>query len=109
MRKPLRFLVGLIPCYPRDPWFGIPLLLDALNGVDSLRRVTAKTIKVTLPSAHVFLRRFYSPEHSARAYPRREDFLHAVEGILVEEAREVLAAGAECIQLPEWQQPDSGR
>jgi 5-methyltetrahydropteroyltriglutamate--homocysteine methyltransferase len=73
-----------------------PIVAD---GVAFLRRHTRRAIKVTLPSAYVLLRRFYSPEHSARAYPRREDFLHAVEAILLEEAHDVLAAGADCLQL----------
>jgi 5-methyltetrahydropteroyltriglutamate--homocysteine methyltransferase len=73
-----------------------PIVTD---GVAFLRRQTGRRIKVTLPSAYVILRRFYSPEHSARAYPSREHFLRAVEEILLEEARDVLAAGADCIQL----------
>lgn len=73
-----------------------PIVAD---GVAFLRRQTDRAIKVTLPSAYVILRRFYSPEHSRRAYPAREDFLHAVEEVLLEEARDVLAAGADCVQL----------
>src|ERR1044072_2670813 len=60
-----------------------PIVAD---GVSFLRRQTQRAIKVTLPSAYVILRRFYSPEHSVRAYPTREHFLHAVETILLEEA-----------------------
>jgi 5-methyltetrahydropteroyltriglutamate--homocysteine methyltransferase len=73
-----------------------PIVAD---GVSFLRRQTARLTKVTLPSAYVILRRFYSPEHSARTYPSREDFLHAVEAILLGEARDILAAGADCIQF----------
>jgi len=69
------------------------------GGIAFLRKLTDRAIKVTLPSAYVILRRFYSPEHSARAYPTREHFLHAVEEILLEEANDVLAAGADCVQL----------
>jgi len=69
------------------------------SGAAFLRRQTTWAIKVSLPSAYVILRRFYSPEHSARAYPSREHFLRAVEEILLEEARDVLAAGADCIQF----------
>jgi len=69
------------------------------GGVAFLRKLTDRAVKVTLPSAYVILRRFYSPEHSARAYPTREHFLRAVEEILLEEANDVLAAGADCIQL----------
>ncbi len=47
----------------------------------------------------VILRRFYSPEHSARVYPDRQDFLLAVEEILRDEARDCLAAGADCLQF----------
>jgi 5-methyltetrahydropteroyltriglutamate--homocysteine methyltransferase len=73
-----------------------PIVAD---GVAFLRKLTRRAVKVTLPSAYVILRRFYSPEHSARAYPTRERFLRAVEEILLEEARDVLAAGAECVQF----------
>jgi 5-methyltetrahydropteroyltriglutamate--homocysteine methyltransferase len=73
-----------------------PIVAD---GVAFLRRQTTRLIKVTLPSAYVILRRFYSPEHSQRAYPTREHFLRAVEAILLEEAHDILAAGADCIQL----------
>src|SRR6516164_1472676 len=40
-----------------------PIVAD---GAAFLRRQTARAIKVSLPSAYVVLRRFYSPEHSAR-------------------------------------------
>lgn len=73
-----------------------PIVAD---GVAFLRRLTTRPIKVTLPSPYVILRRFYSPEHSAEVYPTREHFLHAVEEVLLEEASEILAAGADCIQL----------
>jgi 5-methyltetrahydropteroyltriglutamate--homocysteine methyltransferase len=73
-----------------------PIVAD---GVAVLRGLTDRAVKVTLPSAYVILRRFYSPEHSARAYPSREHFLRAVEEVLLEEAAEVLAAGADCVQL----------
>ncbi len=71
----------------------------AADGVTFLRKLTTRAVKVTLPSAYVILRRFYSPEHSAAAYPSREHFLRAVEAILLEEADDVLAAGADCLQF----------
>src|SRR5207248_1397828 len=61
--------------------------------------LTDPAVKLTLPSAYVILRRFYSPEHSARAYPTREHFLRAVEEVLLEEANDALAARADCVQL----------
>lgn len=73
-----------------------PIVAD---GVTFLRQHTRHPIKVTLPSAYVILRRFYSPEHSSKAYPSREHFLRAVEDILLEEARANLAIGADCIQF----------
>jgi 5-methyltetrahydropteroyltriglutamate--homocysteine methyltransferase len=73
-----------------------PIVAD---GAAFLRRQTRRAIKVSLPSAYVILRRFYSPEHSAAAYPSREHFLRAVEDVLREEAQDVLAAGADCIQF----------
>ena len=73
-----------------------PIVAD---GAAFLRRQTARAIKVSVPSAYVILRRFYSPEHSAAAYPTREHFLRAVEEVLQEEALDILAAGADCIQF----------
>jgi 5-methyltetrahydropteroyltriglutamate--homocysteine methyltransferase len=73
-----------------------PIVTD---GAEFLRRQTARAIKISLPSAYVILRRFWSPEHSAAAYPTREGFLHAVEEILLQEANDLLAAGADCIQF----------
>ena len=69
------------------------------DGMAFLRKHATRKIKATLPSAYVILRRFYAPEHSAAAYPTRGHFLHAVEEVLVEEARDVLEAGADCIQF----------
>jgi 5-methyltetrahydropteroyltriglutamate--homocysteine methyltransferase len=71
----------------------------AAEGVAFLRRHTRRAVKATLPSAYVILRRFYSPEYSARAYPSREHFLRAVEAILLEEANDLLRAGADCLQF----------
>src|SRR5262245_25736222 len=48
-----------------------PIVADS---VEFLRRQTKRSIKATLPSAYVILRRFYSPEHSAEGYPTREHF-----------------------------------
>jgi 5-methyltetrahydropteroyltriglutamate--homocysteine methyltransferase len=73
-----------------------PIVADSVAFV---RKLTSRLIKVTLPSAYVILRRFWSAEHSTRVYPTRESFLRAVEAILVEEARDALAAGADCLQL----------
>jgi 5-methyltetrahydropteroyltriglutamate--homocysteine methyltransferase len=71
----------------------------AADGAAFLRRHTRRAVKVSLPSAYVLLRRFWSPEHSAAAYPSREHFLRAAEEVLLEEARDVLAAGADCVQF----------
>jgi 5-methyltetrahydropteroyltriglutamate--homocysteine methyltransferase len=73
-----------------------PIVAD---GAAFLRRQTDRAIKVSLPSAYVILRRFWSPEHSITAYPTREHFLRAAEDVLLEEARDVLAAGADCVQF----------
>lgn len=69
------------------------------GGIAFLRRHTTRAIRVGLPSAYVILRRFWSPEHSTAAYPTREHFLRAVEEILLQEAEDILAAGADAIQL----------
>jgi 5-methyltetrahydropteroyltriglutamate--homocysteine methyltransferase len=73
-----------------------PIIAD---GIAFLRKQTTRRIKATLPSAYVILRRFYSPEHSASTYPTREAFLYAAEAILLQEAHEALAAGADSVQF----------
>lgn len=79
-----------------------PIVAD---GMAFLRKQTSHPIKVTLPSAYVILRRFYSPEHSAKAFSSREHFLRAVETILLEEANDLINLGADCIQ---WDDPMLG-
>jgi 5-methyltetrahydropteroyltriglutamate--homocysteine methyltransferase len=71
----------------------------AADGIAFLRKQTRRAVKATLPSAYVILRRFYSPQHSSRAYPTREHFLRAVEDILIEESADLRRAGADCFQL----------
>src|SRR5262245_27421220 len=73
-----------------------PIVAD---GAAFLRSRTKRAVKVALPGAYVILRRFYSPEHSARAYPTREHFLRAVEEILLEEANDLTKAGIDCLQF----------
>ena len=73
-----------------------PIVAD---GAAFLRQQTTRAIKISLPSAYVILRRFYSQEHSAAVYPTREHFLRAAEEILLQEAMDVIAAGADCIQF----------
>jgi 5-methyltetrahydropteroyltriglutamate--homocysteine methyltransferase len=73
-----------------------PIVAD---GAAFLRKQTTRAIKVSLPSAYVILRRFYSPEHSVRAYPTREHFLYAVEAVLLDEANDLLQCGADYIQF----------
>src|SRR5262249_3035729 len=95
------FRLDLIQCRPRrgpPVWAPVrrrgPIMAE---GIAFLRKHASRKIKATLPSAYVILRRFYAPAHSTIAYPTREHFLHAVEEILVEEAKDALAAGADCI------------
>lgn len=71
----------------------------AADAIAFLRKHTTRAIKATLPSAYVILRRFWSPEHSAAVYPTREHFLRAVEAVLLEEVRDLLRVGADCVQL----------
>jgi 5-methyltetrahydropteroyltriglutamate--homocysteine methyltransferase len=73
-----------------------PIVAD---GAGFLRQHTQRAVKVSLPSAYVILRRFWSPEHSAAAYPSREHFLRAVEEVLLEEGQDILAAGGDCVQF----------
>ncbi len=73
-----------------------PIVAD---GAAFLRRQATRAIKISLPSAYVILRRFYSPQHSSAVYPTREHFLRAAEEILLQEAINVIDDGADCIQF----------
>lgn len=65
------------------------------------RSRTRRRIKATLPSPYIIGRRMWSPEHSPKAYPTREELMRACVPILRQEIEAVRAAGANTVQLDE--------
>jgi len=63
-----------------------------------LRSITARTVKVTLPSPSL-LGNLWDPERSRAAYPTLEDFLADVTSIFIEEVRELQRLGCRYVQL----------
>jgi 5-methyltetrahydropteroyltriglutamate--homocysteine methyltransferase len=63
-----------------------------------LRSVTDRIAKVTLPSPTLFAN-LWTPERSRGAYPRFDDFMADVVGILVDEVRELSRLGCGYLQL----------
>lgn len=62
------------------------------------RARTGRVLKVTLPAPTLFAQ-FWHPERSRAHYPRLEDFLADVAGILREEVAELVRLGCEYVQL----------
>ena len=64
-----------------------------------LKGITRKQIKATLPSPALLGERLWDPERSAKAYPRREDFVRACVPILREELRLLVREGVSVVQI----------
>jgi 5-methyltetrahydropteroyltriglutamate--homocysteine methyltransferase len=64
-----------------------------------VRNITSKQIKATLPAPALLGERMWHPEKSARAYPRREDFVRDCVPILRHELELIAAAGADIVQI----------
>ena len=76
-----------------------PLQPIALNEARFLKhRAQAKTI-VAVPSPYTIGRRMWSPEHSASAYPTREEFMEACIPIVRKELQDLASLGVDAIQL----------
>jgi 5-methyltetrahydropteroyltriglutamate--homocysteine methyltransferase len=67
--------------------------------VTFLKTITHRLIKSTLPSPALLGERLWSAEKSARAYPKREDFVRACVPILRRELELVREAGADIAQI----------
>jgi 5-methyltetrahydropteroyltriglutamate--homocysteine methyltransferase len=63
-----------------------------------LRAITDRIAKVTLPSPSLFAN-LWDPDRSREAYPRFDDFMAAVTGILIREVRELERLGCVYAQL----------
>ena len=67
--------------------------------VQFLKSITDRQIKSTLPSPGLLGERMWSAEKSAKAYPKREDFVRACVPILRRELELVRDAGADIVQI----------
>jgi len=77
---------------PKDPGF-------VAREVGFLKGVTGRQIKATLPSPALLGERLWDPEASARAYPKREDFVRDCVPVLREELRLLVRGGASVVQI----------
>jgi len=64
-----------------------------------VKQITSKQIKATLPAPALLGERMWHPEKSAKAYPRREDFVGDCVPILRRELELIRAAGADIVQI----------
>jgi 5-methyltetrahydropteroyltriglutamate--homocysteine methyltransferase len=67
--------------------------------VTFLKTITKRQVKSTLPSPALLGERMWSQEKSAKAYPKRDDFVRACVPILRRELELVRDAGAEIAQI----------
>ena len=77
---------------PRTPGF-------IAREVAFLKTITKRRVKSTLPSPALLGERMWSAERSARAYPKRNDFVRACVPILRRELELVRDAGADIAQI----------
>ena len=64
-----------------------------------VRGITRKQVKATLPSPALLGERMWDSNKSARAYPKREDFVRACVPVLRREVELLQQAGADIIQI----------
>lgn len=69
------------------------------NEVKFLKAITTRQIKSTLPSPALLGERMWHSEKSARAFPKREDFVRACVPILRHELELIRDAGAAIVQI----------
>ena len=77
---------------PKNPGF-------IAREVSFLKQITRKQIKATLPAPALLGERMWHSEKSARAYPRREDFVRDCVPILRRELELIREAGADIVQI----------
>ena len=73
----------------------------AVDEIRFSRPRTERRLKATLPSPYIIGRRMWHPEHSAAAYPKREQLMTACVPILRQEIEALREAGADTVQLDE--------
>jgi 5-methyltetrahydropteroyltriglutamate--homocysteine methyltransferase len=75
-----------------------PLAVDELR---FLKRHTDRPVKIPLPGPYLLTRAMFVPEVTRRVYPTKEDLAEDVVRVLRDEIRELVAEGADFIQLDE--------
>lgn len=64
-----------------------------------LKTITGKRIKATLPSPALLGERLWDDESSARAYPKRDDFVRACVPVLRDELQRLVREGVHVVQI----------
>jgi 5-methyltetrahydropteroyltriglutamate--homocysteine methyltransferase len=64
-----------------------------------VRSLTARKVKATLPSPALLGERMWHPEKSAKAYPKRDDFVRDCVPVLRRELELLQQAGADIVQI----------
>ena len=64
-----------------------------------LKRITSRQIKATLPAPALLGERMWHPQKSAKAYPKRDDFVRDCVPILRRELELIREAGADIVQI----------
>lgn len=77
---------------PKNPGF-------IANEVKFLKTITTRQIKSTLPSPALLGERMWDAARSARAYPKRDDFIRACVPVLRRELELIRDAGADIAQI----------
>jgi 5-methyltetrahydropteroyltriglutamate--homocysteine methyltransferase len=77
---------------PKEPGF-------IAREITFLKQITTKLIKATLPAPALLGERMWDPVKSAKAYPKREDFVRDCVPILRRELELIRAAGADIVQI----------
>ena len=67
--------------------------------VTFVRGITSRQVKATLPSPALLGERMWDPDKSARAYPKRADFVRACVPVLRREVELLKQAGVDIIQI----------
>jgi 5-methyltetrahydropteroyltriglutamate--homocysteine methyltransferase len=77
---------------PKEPGF-------IAREVSFLKGITRRQIKATLPSPALLGERLWDETESAKAYPRREDFVRACVPVLRDELQRLVAEGVSVVQI----------
>jgi 5-methyltetrahydropteroyltriglutamate--homocysteine methyltransferase len=89
-RRPWTIVVDKLA--PKNPGF-------IAREIAFLKTITTRAIKATVPAPALLGERMWHPERSAKAYPKRDDFVRACVPILQREVELIRQAGADIVQI----------